>query len=128
MNEYQEAQNRIKDIERQIQSLESEKEELQEIKDPEKTSKLVNDFLSRNGADELLRKYSLQTEGIWEVRGEDPNADFGGHHHQPILGYYKGRLQDVIVEAVNLSGFWTWGSGGRIIKKSDDMITDLTKK
>lgn len=127
MKLFKNAQRRINEINKEIQSLEKEKQELQGIKDPEKTTELFNNFLSRYNGQELLKKYSLQTEGTWEVRGEDPNCDLGGHHQQPLLGHYKGKLQDVIEEAVNLKGFWAWGAGGSITKKSDDMIIDLTK-
>ena len=63
---------------------------------------------------ELLKKHSLDEEGVWEIRGEDPNCDFGGHHYQPQLGAVTGKLGDVIEAAVEMSNFWTWGCGGDI--------------
>lgn len=57
-------------------------------------------------------KYPLSTEGLWEVLGEDPNCDFGGHHYQPRLGVYQGKLEDIIRMAVDMPSFWTWGAGG----------------
>jgi hypothetical protein len=63
---------------------------------------------------ELLKKHQLDEKGTWEVRGEDPNCDLGGHHHMPVLGCYQGTLNEVIDIAVNSAGFWQWGGGGDI--------------
>ena len=41
---------------------------------------------------QLLQKHSLDETGEWEIYGEDPNCDFGGHHHQPFLGIASGCL------------------------------------
>jgi hypothetical protein len=80
-------------------------------------------FLTRYNGLDLLKKHSLNEEGTWAIFGEDPNCDFGGHHHQPELGIYQGKLTDVIDIAVNLPSFWQWGPGGDIrkikIKKAD---------
>jgi len=62
----------------------------------------------------LLGKHPLSTAGLWRIRGEDPNCDFGGHHYQPDLGVVEGTLADVIDYAVGLKNFWTWGGGGDI--------------
>jgi len=71
-------------------------------------------------------KSRLDEVGVWLVKGEDLNADFGGHHYQPVLGYFEGRLEDVIRHAVELPEFWTWGGGGDFekieIKKVEDMV------
>ena len=64
---------------------------------------------------ELVKKYPLDTEGLWKVLGEDPNCDFGGHHHQPELGIFDGKLDDIINYAVSLNSFWSWGAGGNIM-------------
>jgi len=56
----------------------------------------------------------LKKVGTWHVKGEDPNCDFGGPHYQPSLGYYEGKLEDVIRMAVELPKFWQWGGGGSI--------------
>lgn len=84
-----------------------------------------HNFLTRYSGQKLLKEHSLEEEGLWQVFGEDPNCDFGGSHHQPNLGFFSGRLTDVIDAAVELSGFWAWGAGGDIrkvsqIKKVDD--------
>lgn len=68
----------------------------------------------------LLKKYSLEEEGMWQIFGEDPNCDFGGSHVQPNLGFVEGKLEDVIEYAVDLPNFWAWGSGGSI-KKIDNV-------
>lgn len=68
------------------------------------------------GARRLLEKHGLNEFGVWRIRGEDPNCDFGGSHYQPELGVVEGNLKDVIKYAVKLHGFYTWGSGGDITK------------
>lgn len=64
----------------------------------------------------LLAKHSLDEVGTWRIRGEDPNCDMGGAHYQPDLGTVEGRLEDVIRYAVKQPNFYTWGSGGDILK------------
>lgn len=66
----------------------------------------------------LREKHTLNEEGTWRIRGEDPNCDLGGHHYQPDLGTVVGKLHDVVEYAVKLSGFYTWGGGGDIVKVS----------
>lgn len=64
----------------------------------------------------LLQNHSLDEIGIWQIKGEDPNCDMGGSHHQPNLGFVEGKLKDIIEYAVELRSFWTWGAGGSIVK------------
>ena len=66
----------------------------------------------------LITKHPVEQVGIWLVKGEDSNADFGGHHYMPTLGYFEGRYLDVVDLAINLKSFFTWGGGGSI-----DLIT-----
>lgn len=70
-------------------------------------------FLATYSGQRLLEAYSLDTKGTWNVYGEDPNCDLGGAHSNPFLGSFEGTLEDVIEEAVQMSGFWQWGAGGR---------------
>jgi hypothetical protein len=70
------------------------------------------------GGQRLLKAYSLDETGFWHIKGEDPNCDFGGHHHQPDLGVVCGTLAEAVNHAVRLDRFYTWGSGGDIIKLS----------
>lgn len=70
----------------------------------------------------LLVEHSLTEYGIWEVRGEDPNCDFGGHHHEPKIGKVEGTLENAIRWAVAQSGFWQWGAGGSIKRKDNEKI------
>lgn len=73
-------------------------------------------FLSRYSGQRLLENHSLTESGVWEVRGEDPNCDMGGYHHQPYIGTYHGTLNQVIDKAVMSPNFWNWGAGGSIKK------------
>jgi hypothetical protein len=77
----------------------------------DKVSKYLNDTY---GGKELLKKHKLSDHGIWQVFGEDPNCDFGGFHHSPQLGFYEGKLSDVLATAVELPHFYTWGGGGKL--------------
>lgn len=92
-----------------------------------KTDKLIGKFFKTNSGIRMMEKYSLDDEGVWLVRGEDPNCDMGGQHHQPLLGHFQGKLSDVIRIAVTLDRFWTWGGGGSIeridILSTDDITT-----
>ena len=56
----------------------------------------------------------LDKVGIFRVRGEDANIDFGGSRQTPELGIFRGKFEDVAAYAVELNDFWAWGSGGSI--------------
>jgi len=60
--------------------------------------------------------YKLDEYGIWEAKGEDPNADFGGLHSCPSLGFYEGTYQEVLNYAQTLKGWTCWGRGGHLNK------------
>lgn len=62
----------------------------------------------------LSKEYPGDQYGTWEITGEDPNCDLGGPHHNPQLGYLKGRYDEVLEKALTLGGFFQWGSGGYI--------------
>lgn len=70
----------------------------------------------------LLKENKLSDYGIWKVTGEDPNADFGGHHHNPLIGYAEGTLEDVIAWAVEQPKWYAWGSGGHIERWNPKVI------
>jgi hypothetical protein len=78
------------------------------------TEERIQAYRQAYAGKKLLEKYSLETYGIWRIRGEDPNADLHGPHHQPDLGIFEGRLIDVIEYAVDHHNFWQWGAGGDI--------------
>lgn len=85
----------------------------------DKNTTKANNWLSNSyNGQQLKKKHKMNEVGTWEIRGEDPNCDFGGHHHNPYLGTVSGELFDVVKHAVSLKGFFTWGGGG-IIKKVD---------
>ena len=91
-------------------------------------SKGVDKFLSTYSGTNLLKKHNFDEEGIWEVRGEDPNCDLGGSHYQPRLGIYSGNLKDILELAVEMNSFWQWGAGGSISKIKIHTIEDVTEK
>lgn len=85
---------------------------------------MYNQYLSTYAGKKLLEIHTLSEEGMWQIFGEDPNCDFGGHHIKPFLGFTEGRLEDVVEYAVNLTNFWTWGGGGEIKKVSNVVKVD----
>jgi hypothetical protein len=77
---------------------------------------------------ELLKKYNLNEIGTWRIRGEDANCDFGGSHYMPELGIVQGKLGDVLITAINMPDFWTWGGGGDITPVEILNLTDVARK
>lgn len=71
----------------------------------------------------LLEKHKLDETRTWHIKGEDPNCDWGGSHHQPDLGYFTGTLNDCIKYAISLPNFWTWGGGGSILASEPVMAS-----
>ena len=70
--------------------------------------------------------YPLSEVSVWLVRGEDSNCDMGGTHYQPKLGYFEGKLEDVIRYAVELPNFWQWGGGGDFEKAIPPNVIKIT--
>lgn len=91
-------------------------------------SKNYERYLQTYAGRELLKRHSLQDMGTWEVLGEDPNCDFGGHHYQPNLGIYEGTLKDVLELATEMKSFWTWGAGGTIRAVSVQKVSADTNR
>lgn len=71
--------------------------------------------------------HRLDEYGIWEVTGEDPNPDIGGHHYEPFIALMEGKLDDVIHWAVNQSVFWVWGAGGKFTKRAVSSVPEYTE-
>lgn len=88
----------------------------------------VQRIMNSYSVQQLLKTHSLREYGIWRIKGEDPNCDFGGHHHQPDLGLVEGFLDEVIDYAVELKSFWTWGAGGTIEPQNIKKIDSLSQK
>lgn len=108
---------RIKEINRQIEKLQAEKEKLEVLDKLPLTERKVNDYLTGTySGKRLLEKHSLSENGVWHVKGEDPNCDLGGSHVQPDLGIVEGTLKDALNYAVTHPRFYAWGGGGDIIK------------
>ena len=76
----------------------------------------------------LSKKYPADQYGVWEVRGEDPNCDLGGHHHEPLLGYVQGLYGEVLDWAIEQSGFWQWGAGGSIRSTEVQVLSYQTEE
>jgi hypothetical protein len=94
----------------------------------QKQQEKYEDYLRTYSGRRLLEQHSLEESGVWQVFGEDPNCDFGGHHHEPFLGLIEGALDDVIREAVQYGNFWQWGYGGKIVKYADPAIKQAKTK
>lgn len=78
--------------------------------------KLLKKYQGNYSHEKLLESHNLDEFGVWEVRGEDSNPDFGGHHLTPYIGTVEGKLKNVIEWAVQQQRFFAWGSGGEIRK------------
>jgi len=68
----------------------------------------------RHARERLSKEYPGDQYDTWHITGEDPNCDLGGPHHNPHLGYIKGRYSKVLEKALTLGGFFQWGDGGYI--------------
>jgi len=76
----------------------------------------VADFWNGWAGKELKQKLENGTYnmlGTWHIEGEDPNADLGGHHHNPHIAFVYGNIHEIIPIAVQVRRFYSWGSGGR---------------
>ena len=111
------SQSRIEEIEKEIASLIAEKKGLLKIKNKPVIQEKIKDYLGRTySGGQLLKKHTLDEKGLWKVRGEDPNCDLGGSHHQPDLGVVEGTLQEALEYALAHKDFYTWGGGGNFEK------------
>jgi len=86
------------------------------------TDELENELLRRANEKKkeklpqrVREAYPADKYGIWQIYGEDPNADFGGYHHEPLLGTVEGTYQQACDFAATLNSFYTWGTGGRLV-------------
>lgn len=70
--------------------------------------------------------YPLSEVSVWLVHGEDPNCEMHGSHISPKLGYFEGKLEDVIRYAVELPNFWQWGGGGSFEKAIPPTVTKIS--
>lgn len=113
---------KIQEIQVKIEQLQEELKKLQFEADAPIREKQVQQFLSSYSGKRLLEHSKLSDYGIWEVRGEDPNCDFAGSHHNPYIGTKEGTLKDVLYWAVDQSLFWTWGGGGEIKRVSVEKV------
>jgi hypothetical protein len=80
-----------------------------------------------------IEEHGLTKFGVWNIFGEDHNADMGGPHSTPFLTTFKGTLEQAILYAVNeVSGFFSWGGGGHFTfngeaTKTVELDTDIRK-
>lgn len=66
---------------------------------------------------QLLDEGSLRgLNGTWQIFGEDPNCDFGGPHHEPLIATVQGTYESAVEYALGLPNFFTWGGGGKVRK------------
>jgi hypothetical protein len=113
------SQNRINEIEKEIQKLNLEKEKLEAIERIPLVERKIQKYLDgAYSAKELMAKNNLDDFGLWKIKGEDPNCDMGGYHHEPDLGIFEGTLKEALSYAVEHPDFYSWGGGGRITKVS----------
>lgn len=68
----------------------------------------VQAFLKGHAGKRLLNAHAVTDTGYWEVFSEP------GDGAPACLGIFKGQLAHVLEVAVQLKGFWSWGSGGSV--------------
>lgn len=111
--------NRIQEIDSIIKNLEAERERLVAIEQLPDIQQRVNDYLNTTYSGKmLLNSHTLDEKGLWKIKGEDPNCDMGGHHHQPEIGIIEGTLQEALEYGVTHPNFYSWGGGGSFEKVS----------
>jgi len=91
----------------------------------------VADFWNGWAGKELKAKLANGTykaEATWHIRGEDPNCDFGGHHHMPHIAHVHGNIYDIVKLAVQHKKFYQWGSGGDFTPISALSIEEFTER
>lgn len=71
------------------------------------------EFVTR-ARERLLAEYDPELESTWQIKGEDMNADLGGRHECPILGYVRGKYKNVVEHALSVPRFFNWGYGGDV--------------
>ena len=76
----------------------------------------------------MRNDYDPDERGIWAIYGEDPNCDYGGHHHTPLLGHAEGKYEDCLAYARTLDKWMNWGNGGRLTKVVVKTITSNSVK
>ena len=76
----------------------------------------IDNYLKSYDGKRLIEQHSLSDYGVWEIKGEDPNCDYGGHHHNPHIATVSGTLEQAIHYAVQQRKWMTWGGGGIIIR------------
>ena len=79
-------------------------------------AKIINYLNTTHAGKRLLTNHTLDENGLWNVKGEDPNCDMGGFHHQPDLGVVEGTLQEALEYGLAHKKFFSWGAGGDIEK------------
>lgn len=99
------------------------KRELNDIADRAGSELNFTKYLATNAGKRLLQQHSLETQGLWQVYGEDPNCDMHGSHYMPEIGLFEGKLELVIRHAVDHNKFWQWGAGGEFKKVTVTKIT-----
>lgn len=109
--------HKIAEIDNKIAELQKEKERLKKIDSLPEIERKIQEYLSKSySGKRLSEKHSMDEEGFWKIKGEDPNCDLGGSHYQPDLGIVEGTLKEALLYALGNPNFYTWGGGGDIEK------------
>lgn len=73
----------------------------------------------------LKDKYPAKQHGIWQIFGEDSNADLGGGHSTPLLDTVESTYEVALVHAFSLPRFFSWGGGGEVVEFKTPLVTRL---
>lgn len=72
----------------------------------------------KTARERLLSNYPADDHGVWRIFGEEHNPELSGPHNEQKLQEVTGTYKNVVEYAIHLEGFFTWGYGGRIEKKT----------
>lgn len=74
----------------------------------------IDEFIERN--EKWGKTYPKLELGVWDIYGEDANADLAGVHSTPFLARVEGSYWRAVEFALKLPRFFTWGGGGEVKK------------
>ena len=82
-----------------------------------KHAEFIAQFENKNVAMKFVEyNQDLDEVAFWQIKGEDPNCDWGGSHHEPELAVVEGTYRNACLHAVTLPRFFQWGAGGRVVR------------
>lgn len=79
------------------------------------TQDKLDQYLNGLDGKHLMESFSLSSTGVWLVAGQGDERGYNAH----VIGYFSGKLDDVLRMAVNNKHWDGWGSHGGTITPID---------